>query len=188
MGVILGESQHITVSVLLTVILCHNSFRASFKGRSRTIRAGTKRTVQIEFVPEFEGRFEATLQLIFAKTEQSVRFEVSRELRAVAGSPEDHERFESLNQGSYIPSTGSGQQVPPEKIIPLSSLANQFGGLPEYELPVKVREAINSVTLENPYDTKAMYLIDCLLPKKFAMDTYAQYYTALLNVEDGHQQ
>lgn len=144
--------------------------------------------MQIEFVPEFEGRFEATLQLIFAKTEQSERFEVSKDLRAVAGSREDHERFESLNQGRYIPRTGSGQQVSPEKIIPLQSLANQLGDLPEYELPVMVQEAINSVTPESPYDRKARYLIDILLPKKFAMDTYAQYYTALLNVEEGHQQ
>lgn len=144
--------------------------------------------MQIEFVPEFEGRFEATLQLIFAKTDQSERFEVSKGLWAVAGSLEDHERFESLNQGMYIPRTGRGQQVPPEKIIPLQSLANQFGDLPEYELPVMVQEAINSVTADNPYHKKAGYLIDTLLPKKFAMDTYAQYYTALLNVEEGHQQ
>jgi helicase MOV-10 len=187
MGGILGESRHIAVPVLLTVIR-PDSFRATFKGRSRTIRAGTKSTVQIEFVPEFEGRFEATLQLIFAKNQQSERFAVYRKLEAVAGSLEDHERFESLNQGRYIPSTGSGQQVPPEKIIPLPSLAGQFGDLPEYELPAKVLEAVNSVTFENPYENQAKHLIDDLVPKEFTMDTYAQYYTALLNIEEGHQQ
>ena len=116
------------------------------------------------------------------------RFAVFRELQGVAGSLEDHEHFDSLYQGRYIPSTGSGQQVPPEKIIPLPSLARQFGGLPEYELLVEVQEAVNSVTPKNPYDNKAMSLIDDLVPKKFAMDTYAQYYTALLNVEEVHQQ
>jgi hypothetical protein len=195
MGVILGESRHITVSALLTFI-CHNSFKATFEGRSRTIRAGTKSTVQIEFVPEFEGLFEATLQLIFAKTQQSERFAVSTELQAVAGSLEDHERFESLNQRRHVRSSernsgrqdGRDRRVLPEKIIPLPKLAGQFGHLPEYELPVKVQEAVNSVTRENPYENEAKYLINDLVPKKLAMDTYAQYYRALLNVEEGHQE
>ncbi|KAN0127187.1 hypothetical protein V8E53_014993 [Lactarius tabidus] len=169
-----------------------SSFKATFEGRSRTIRAGTKSTVQIEFVPEFEGLFEATVQLIFATTQQSERFAVSTKLQAIAGSLEDHKRFESLNQSRHIRSSGrqggGGRRVTPEKIIPLPSLAGQFGRLPEYELPVKVQEAVNSVTHENPYENQAKYLINDLVPKKLAMDTYARYYKALLNVEEGHQQ
>jgi helicase MOV-10 len=187
MGVILGESRYITVSVLLTSI-CHNSFKATFKGRSQSIRPGTENTVQIEFIPEFEGRFEATLQLIFASTQQSKRFAVSRGLQAVAGSVKDLEPFEPPKQNRYLPSSGSGEQIPPEKIIPLQSLAQQFGDLPEYKLPAKVQEAVNSVTPKNRYEDLALSLIKELRPKKLAMDTYAQFFTALLNVEEGHQQ
>jgi len=143
--------------------------------------------VQIKFIPGFEGRFEATLQLIF-ESQQLGRFAVSRMLRAIAGSREDHERFESLNQDKYIPRSGSGQQIPPEKIISLSGLPRRFGGLLEYELPRLVQEAVDSATFKRPYDKKAPGLIATLRPSELTMDTYAEYFTALLNVEEGHQQ
>ncbi|KAH9059532.1 P-loop containing nucleoside triphosphate hydrolase protein [Lactarius vividus] len=165
-----------------------SSFKATFMGPSRTIRPGTKSTVQIEFTPEFEGRFGAILQLIFAESKQPDLFASSLGLRAIAGSVEDHERFESLNQKRYIPRSGSGQQVPPEKIIPLSGPARQTGNLPEYELPSSVQEAVNRVTRENSYDNEAERLIATLRPPKLTMDTYTEYFTALLNVEEGHQQ
>ncbi|KAH9000983.1 hypothetical protein EDB86DRAFT_3101243 [Lactarius hatsudake] len=73
------------------------SFKVTFNGRNRSIRPGTTSTVRIEFIPEFEGQFEATLQLVFSGS-QLGQFAVSRRLRAIAGSVEDHKRFESLAQ------------------------------------------------------------------------------------------
>jgi hypothetical protein len=142
--------------------------------------------VLVEFIPEFEGRFEATLQLIFSESQQLDQFAVSKSLRAIAGSPEDHRRFESLDQDRYISRSGSGQQIPPEKIISLSIPARKFGDLPEYELPVLVQEAVDSVTPKHPYNADC--LITTLKPRELTMDTYAKYFTALLNVEEGHQQ
>ncbi|KAI9462823.1 hypothetical protein BJY52DRAFT_1415043 [Lactarius psammicola] len=148
----------------------HNSFKATFKGRSRTIRPGTTSTVEIKFIPEFEGQFEATLRLIF-ESQQLGRFAVSRRLRAIAGSLEDHKRLESLNQEGYIPRSGSGQQIPPEKIIPLPSSARPSGTLPEYELP-----------LIGPGDSRQRYNSNILTTRRHP------YFKALLNVEEGHQQ
>ncbi|KAH9038479.1 P-loop containing nucleoside triphosphate hydrolase protein [Lactarius pseudohatsudake] len=169
---------------------CQSSFRATFEGDSLTIRPGTERTVQIEFIPEFEGRFEATLQLIFSQRQQLGHFAVSRRLRAIAGSVEDHQRFESLNQEGYIPRSGTGQQIPPEKIVLLPSLGGpfSFGNLPEYKLPSLVQEAVDGATFRHPYNKKAPHLIATLRPPELTMDTYAKYFTALLNVEEGHQQ
>ncbi|KAH9035955.1 hypothetical protein EDB84DRAFT_1201760 [Lactarius hengduanensis] len=168
----------------------NSSFRATFEGDSLTIRPGTERTVQIEFIPEFEGRFEATLQLIFSQRQQLGHFAVSRRLRAIAGSVEDHQRFESLNQEGYIPRSGTGQQIPPEKIVLLPSLGGpfSFGNLPEYKLPSLVQEAVDGATFRHPYNKKAPHLIATLRPPELTMDTYAKYFTALLNVEEGHQQ
>jgi len=143
--------------------------------------------VQIEFSPEFEGLFEATLQLIFSESTQLGNFSVSRRLRAIASSLEDHQRFESLGQDGYIPRSGSGQQIPPEKIVPLPNSA-QLGNIPEYELPPLVQEAVDSVTYKRSYEKKAPDLIATLKPRELTMDTYAKYFTALLNVEEGHQQ
>ncbi|KAH8992655.1 P-loop containing nucleoside triphosphate hydrolase protein [Lactarius akahatsu] len=167
-----------------------SSFRATFEGDSLTIRPGTERTVQIEFIPEFEGRFEATLQLKFSQSQQLGHFAVSRRLRAISGSVEDHQRFESLNQEGYIPRSGSGQQIPPEKIVLLPSLGGpfSFGNLPEYKLPSLVQEAVDGATFRHPYNKKAPHLIATLRPTELTMDTYAKYFTALLNVEEGHQQ
>jgi hypothetical protein len=155
-------------------------------GRSRVIGPGTSSAVEIEFIPEFEGRFEVTLQLIF-ESQQLGRFAVSRRLRAIAGSLDDHNRFESLNQDGYIPRSGTGQQIPPEKIVPLLNRA-QFGNIPEYELPPLVQEAVDRATFKRPYDKKAPGLIANLKPTELTMDTYTKFFTALLNVEEGHQQ
>jgi len=143
--------------------------------------------VQIKFIPEFEGQFEAMLQLIFSTSQQLGRFAVSRRLRAIAGSLEDHQRLESLDRETYIPRSGSGQQIPPEKIIPLSNPSRQLGNLPEYELPPLVQEAVDSATFKHLYNEKAPHLIATLRPSELTMDTYAEYFTALLNVEEGHQ-
>ena len=163
-----------------------NSFRATFNGRRLTIGPGTSSTVKIEFIPEFEGRFEATLQLIF-ESQQLDRFSVHRRLRAIAGSLDDHQRFESLNQDGYVPRSGTGQQIPLEKIIPLPNPA-PFGDIPEYELPALVQEAVDKATVKRPYDRRVQGLITQLKPRVLTMDTYAKYFRALLNVEEGHQQ
>jgi helicase MOV-10 len=181
--VILGEPWHIISSTDIHHVI---SFRADFTGRSLTIRAGNRRTVRIKFTPEFEGRFEATLQLIF-ESKQLGRFAVSRSLQASAGSLEDHERFEFLDQETFVPRSGSGRQIPPEKIVPLSDTARQLGKLPEYKLPLLVQEVVDSVTSTQNYNPMARNLIATLRPSELSMDTYVEYFTALLNVEEGHQ-
>ena len=161
-----------------------SSFRAAFKGRGRIVHP--KRTVQINFIPDFEGLFEATLQLIF-ESKQKGRFEVSRSLRATAGSIKDHDHFESLDQETYVPRSGGRRQISPEKIIPLSCKSQQNENFPEYELPLLVQEAVDSAASSYYYNAKARSLIHALRPSEFTMDTYAEYFTAMLNVEEGHQ-
>ena len=47
---------------------------------------------------------------------------------------------------------------------------------------------MDNVTPELPFDKEAPRLIDAMRPGAFNMDTYAQFFKALLNVEDAHQQ
>ena len=164
------------------------SFKATFTG-TLSISPGTMREVQIHFIPEFEGRFEATLQLIF-KSQNLGQFTVSRTLQAIAGSSEDHEifGFESLKQEGYIPRSGSGQQVPSENVISLPSHIRPFRYLPGYELPPLVQKAVDDATLTHPYNKTAPRLITALKPRELAMYTYSEYFKALLNVEEGQQQ
>lgn len=174
----------------MSAFISHCSFIATFEGDSPTIRPGTESEVQIIFNPKFEGQFDATLELIFSHGQRLTRFSVSRRLRAIAGSLEDHKRFEYLDQETYIRRSGTGRQVPPQRVIPLwpSDRPRKSRKLPEYELPPLVQAAIDNATLKHPYDKEAPRLIDALRPGALNMDTYAQYFKALLNVEDAHQQ
>jgi hypothetical protein len=130
------------------------------------------------------------LELIFSHGERSGRFSVSRRLRAIAGSLEDHKHFEFLDQERYNRRIRTDRQVPPQKVIPLwpSDRPRKPRKLPEYELPPLVLAAMDNVTPKNPFDSEAPRLIEALKPKAFDMDTYAQYFKALLNIEDAHQQ
>lgn len=130
------------------------------------------------------------LELIFSHGEPSSRFSVLRRLRAIAGSLEDFKRFESLDQATFNRRIRSDRQVPPQRVIPLwpSDRPQKTRKLPDYELPPLVRAAMDNVTAKNPFDNEAPRLIDALKPEALNMDTYAQYFKALLNVEDAHQQ
>ncbi|KAH9000975.1 hypothetical protein EDB86DRAFT_2827843 [Lactarius hatsudake] len=151
----------------------HRSFIATFEGDSPTIRPGSESTVQIIFNPKFEGQFDAALELIFSH-----------------GSLEDHKRFEFLDNETYIRRTGTGRQVPPQRVIPLwpSDRPRNSRKLPEYELLPLVQTAMENVTPKHPYDEEAPRLVEALRPGALNMDTYAQYFKALSNVEDAHQQ
>ena len=174
----------------MSAFISHRSFVAIFEGDSPTICSGTESAVRIIFDPKFEGQFDATLELIFSHGQRLTRFSVSRRLRAIAGSLEDHKRFEFLDQETYIRRSGTGRQVPPQRVIPLwpSDRPRKSRKLPEYELPPLVQAAMDNVTPENPFDKEAPRLMDALRPGALNMDTYAQYFKALLNVEDAHQQ
>ncbi|KAI0294855.1 hypothetical protein B0F90DRAFT_1820972 [Multifurca ochricompacta] len=143
------------------------SFIARFEGDTQTIQPSTESAVQIIFNPKFEGQFEAILELIFYDNHRSTRFVVRRRLRAIAGSVEDHKHFESFSQ-----------EHRPRK----------SRKLPDYELPPIVQAAVDNATEEQPYDKEVPHLIHILRPKELSMDTYAQYFKALLNVDEGHQQ
>ncbi|KAF8267993.1 P-loop containing nucleoside triphosphate hydrolase protein [Lactarius quietus] len=67
-------------------------------------------------------------------------------------------------------------------------LPKRFSDIPQYQLPPLVQEAVDGATFEHPYNKKAPGLIATLKPKKLTMDTYSEYFTALLNVEEGHQE
>ena len=163
----------------------YRSFVATFEGDSRTIRPGTESTVCVIFSPKFEGFFEAELKLVFYDVRRSSRFVVCRRLQGIAGSIEDRYRLDQEN--------GNGRPihyVPPQTVIPLLQPDghHRSRNLPEYDVHQIIKEAVNSSTAVHSYDEKARGLIPTLRPESLTEHTYAQYFRALLNVEDGQQQ
>jgi hypothetical protein len=187
MGAILGGLRSFRI---FSSKHCYPSFVATFDGDSHIIQPGTESTVRIMFNPKFDGLFKATLELVFYDRQRSARFVVHRWLRGIAGSIEDHKHFESLDQDDHKEPTKDLRYVPPQSIIPLlkPDRRHKSRKLPEYEVPQLVQEAVSKSSNTRPYDKNAPALIAALRPNDLTMDTYLQYFTALINVEDGHLQ
>ncbi|KAI0253352.1 hypothetical protein BJV78DRAFT_204835 [Lactifluus subvellereus] len=157
-------------------------------GDTHLIQPGTENTVYIQFNPEFEGVFEATLELIFYDSQRSARFVISKELHGIAGSLDDHRHFDSLDQLPARRPEGGRPEPPWKRILhSVPSQRRKSRKIPEYELPPIVQAAVDKIT-KRPYDMRVPGLIEALRPPDLNMDTYAQYFKALVNVEDGHQQ
>ncbi|KAI0258992.1 P-loop containing nucleoside triphosphate hydrolase protein [Gloeopeniophorella convolvens] len=165
-----------------------SSFIAHYEGEAEPIQPGSEATVRVIFNPRFEGRFEAMIQLVFYDSQRSGRFVVERMVHAVAGSLADHSHFEPRTQESYTRPTGGGQYVPPGNIKLLWSGRPRKRQLPDYDLPPLVQEAIAMSNVDQPYEAHESRLISALRPNGLSMETYSQWFKALLNVEEGHQQ
>jgi len=163
---------------------------ACFEGDSRNLKPGSERTVRVVFSPKFEGVFKATLELIFYDGQRSAWFVVRRRLQGIAGSREDHEHLASFGQDDGDRPAGVNLEVPPQRVILLFPHDQHRNPryLPDYGVPPIVQEAVDKSSILRPYDKSAKNLILALRPDSLNMDTYREYFKALLNVEDGQQQ
>ena len=182
MGAIESGSQPFHNSLSFTFF-----FSFSFEGDSHNIKPGSESTVRVAFHPNFEGLFEATLELVFYHTQVSVWFVVHRNLQGIAGSPEDY--FESLGQEDALHNI-TRRAASLQKIILLSSSnrCRRSRYFPDCEVPPIVQETVDKSTVTHPYDENAPGLISTLMPDSLTTSTYAHYFNALLAIEDGHQQ
>jgi hypothetical protein len=187
MGVIQGAFRPFTT---IFGIYSYLSFVATFEGDSRTIQPGTESTVCVIFSPKYDGLFEAELKLVFYDSRLSSRLAERRRLQGIAGSIEDHRLFESLDQEDDKEPPKNHRYIPPQTVIPLLQphRRRKPRKLPDYDLPPIVQEIVNRVTAVRPFEKEAKQLLSNLRPKKLSGDTYAKYFEALLNIEDGQQQ
>ncbi|KAI0263063.1 P-loop containing nucleoside triphosphate hydrolase protein [Gloeopeniophorella convolvens] len=164
-------------------------FVARYEGRKKLIQPGSEAAVCVMFKPEYEGRFEATLELVFYDIRRSGRFMIGRTVRAIAGSIADHNHFKSRSQGVYARRTSIILYTPPVNVKLLSSSGRpRKKQLPDYGLPEVVQRAITKSTFDKPYEQRARGLINTLSPGALSMETYCQWFEARLNVEEGHRQ
>ena len=130
----------------------------------------------IIFSPKFEGVYKATLELVFYHRRRSGRFVIRRELQGIAGSLGDNTHFDSVNQvDRTILLLSPGHRIKSKR-------------LPGYGVPPIIQEVVEKSTVTHPFDNHAPDLIFALRPDHLNMNTYAHYFKALLNVEDGHRE
>jgi hypothetical protein len=146
--------------------------------------------VCVIFSPKFDGLFEAELKLVFYDDRLMSRFVVRRKLQGIAGSIEDHKIFETLDQENDKEPRKDYRYVPPQTVVPLLQPDGRRKSrrFPDYNVHPTVLDAVNTSTAARPYEKKAGQLVTSLRPKHLTEVTYAQYFQALLNVEDGQQQ
>ncbi|KAH9988794.1 hypothetical protein BJV74DRAFT_460254 [Russula compacta] len=198
-----------TSSSLLTITLAHGFPAVIFiKERSRTLDGsdpefivvferdshcmlpGVESAVRVIFSPKSEGPFRATLELIFYHSQLSAWIVVRRRLQGIAGTLGDHKHFEPISKEDAGEPTEGRRDVLPRKIIPLLSpdRRRRSRNFPDYKVPPIVQSAVDKSTSRCPYDQNAPDLLSLLRPDSLSLNTYANYFNALLNVEDGHQQ
>ncbi|KAH9959445.1 hypothetical protein BC827DRAFT_504626 [Russula dissimulans] len=151
-------------------------FVAIFEGDSRHIRPGTESTVLIIFSPKFEGVYKATLELVFYHRRRSARFVVRRELQGIARSLGDDTQFIPFNK------------VDGTILLLSPDYRRRLKIFPEYGVPPIIRDAVDKSSDTRPYDKNASDLVFALRPDHLNMNTYAHYFKALLNIEDGHRE
>ena len=185
MGAIQSESLPFHCSVFI-----HHCprFIVVFERDSHNMLPGTESAVRVIFSPEYEGPFKATLELVFYHSQLSAWIVVRRRLQGIAGSLEEH--FESTSREDADEPTESRRDVLPRKIIPLlpTDRRRRSRNFPDYKVPPIVQSAVDKSTSTCPYDQNAPDLLSLLKPDSLSLNTYANYFNALLNVEDGHQQ
>ena len=175
-------------TTIFGIYSCH-SFVVTFEGDSRTIQPGTESTVCVIFSPKYDGLFEAELKLVFFDVRLSSRFVVRRRLQGIAGSIEDHRLFESLDQENDKEPPENHLYIPPQTVMLLQPHRRRKSRkLPDYALPPIVQEVVNRVTAVHPFEEEAKQLLSDLRPRNLSDVTYAKYFEALLNIEDGKQQ
>jgi hypothetical protein len=150
----------------------------------------------VQFSPKIDGFFKAELKLVFYDVRLSSRFVVRRRLQGIAGSIEDHKLFDGLGHKLF---DGIEEEIDEEPVNiryeppPTVILLRQPDGrhkqrLPDYDVDPIVQQVVNNPTAVHPYDREARRLVTKLRPGKLTDVTYAKYFQALLNVEDGQQQ
>ena len=159
-----------------------------FEGDSRTIQSGTESRVCVIFSPKYDGLFEEELKLVFYDVRLSSRFVVRRRLQGIAGSIEDHRLLEGLDQENDRELPQNHRYIPPETVILQPHRRRKSRKFPDYNLPPIVQEVVNRVTAVQPFEKEAKRLLFELRPRNLSDITYAKYFEALLNVEDGQQQ
>ena len=187
MGAIQSESLPFHCSVF---IHHYARFIVVFEHGSHYMLPGTESTVRVIFSPESEGPFRATLELVFYHSQSSAWTVVRRRLQGIAGSPWNQKYFESISKEDAAETTESRRDVRSRKIIPLLSpdRRRKSKNFPDYKVPPIVQSAVDKSTSRCPYDQHAPDLLSHLKPDSLSLNTYANYFNALLNVEDGHQQ
>lgn len=160
-------------------------FSAAVLRSQRTVKLGSPRTVSVTFHPSYEGQYEDTLELTFHRVMPGSRtaqqFVITRQIRAIVGSPEDHEQLGP--KAPYVRARPKAAYHKPRRIItvmrpPTWSRTKWKVRLPAYDPP---EDLISAAFGRHPKAAVLQYV------PGLSFETYTQFFQALLWIEEEQQ-
>lgn len=151
-------------------------------GPGKGLRDDRARTVTVTFHPSYEGQYEDTLELTFQrKMTGSVvgeQFVITRSIRAVVGSPEDHERLKP--KAPYVKPSAKVAFEHPKRIIKVVrpstwSYTKWKVPLPQFPVPSDIAHAA--------FGPHAKTALKQFLPR-LSLSSYSKFFQVLLWIEE----
>ncbi|KAJ7430120.1 P-loop containing nucleoside triphosphate hydrolase protein [Mycena galericulata] len=176
--------------VLETISIRKNDsrFSVTLAGKSRWVKRNQVRTLSAKFHPSFEGECEDVLELIFLESSTKERFLITRKLRAVVGSEDDHEQIKPKSayaRRKLAPFQFNGpiiRSLRPPTWGPVKWVSH----LPEFKPPKDlIQAAFGLPSHPTRSSTKAVLQnVKRFLPSTFMVNTYREKFQVLLYIED----
>ncbi|EKM56518.1 uncharacterized protein PHACADRAFT_160043 [Phanerochaete carnosa HHB-10118-sp] len=155
---------------------------ASLMNMQKSIERGTKHAVSFELKFSFEGQHEYTLDFTFRKvipgSRTAEQFVITRQIRVVVGSPDDHERLKPT--APYSKAQPKAAYRKPRRVIRVTrpsvwSYTKWKVTLPEYRPPEDIIEAAFG---PHPKAALRQYV------PHLSLETYSVFFQALLWIEE----
>ncbi|KAJ7056200.1 RNA helicase [Mycena amicta] len=160
-----------------------SKFSATLAGKSRWVTHIRARTLCIRFTPTIDGEFSDVLELVFLNVKTRERFLITRKVRAVVGSKEDHELLKPKSEYTRQPRPAPMEFKGPiiRGLRPPTWGPNTWTSkLLDYEPPAGLVKA----AFETPHGRDVARGVKKFLPAAFDVNTYAKFFQVLLYIED----
>ncbi|KAJ7474539.1 P-loop containing nucleoside triphosphate hydrolase protein [Mycena galericulata] len=174
-----------TVLETISIRKGDSRFSVTLAGKSRWVKPNQARTLSAKFHPSFEGEYEDVLELIFLESSTKERFLITRKLRAVVGSEDDHEQIKPKSayaRRKLAPFQFNGpiiRSLRPPTWGPIKWASH----LQEFKPP---KDLIQAAFGPHPRSSAKALLqgVKRFLPSAFTANTYREQFQVLLYIED----
>ncbi|KAM6492681.1 P-loop containing nucleoside triphosphate hydrolase protein [Amanita muscaria] len=160
-------------------------FTASGIGRRLNVTTKRPLSVDIVFIPSYDGYHEDTLELVFAHS-RGTQFVITRRVYGTAGSWEDHEELKPKGpykkKKKYVPLAIEGKVFPSTR-PPVWTGIRWVNIMPKFDPPQKLIRAAFK-----PNEAASRKAVKRFMPKDFNIETYGDWYQILLYIEGEQRQ
>ena len=154
----------------------------SIKGSNRLLTSRLSITFSVSVQQDHIGRADDRLDFIFEDAQLKTRFMISRRLRVIVGSKDDHELLKP--RAPYMPRKRT-TRVPETKVIegvapPATTAIPYITKLPPFTIPASITNTLSNGSIQEIM----RHVRQVHLPSVFNAETYGRHFKCLLWVEE----